>query len=135
VDGLKGLPEAIESVFPHTQAQLCLAPMVRHSLSYVSHRDRKQVATDMKDIYQAATLSEAQHQLAKSESVWAAQYPLIVKSWRVNWARITPMFGYPVSKRRSSLQVAISGIEKYQQEVDNADTRLGVSDESVRDTV
>ena len=51
VDGLKGFPEAIESVFPHTQVQLCLAPMVRHSLSYVSHRDRKQVATDMKNIY------------------------------------------------------------------------------------
>jgi putative transposase len=101
VDGLEGFPEAIESVFPNTQVQLCLVHMVRHSLSYVSHRDRKQVATDMKNIYQAATLEEAEHQFALFESVWAAQYPLIVKSWRVNWARITPMFGYPAEVRRA----------------------------------
>jgi putative transposase len=92
VDGLKGFPEAIESVFPNTQVQLCLVHMVRHSLSYVSHRDRKQIATDMKNIYQAATLEEAEHQLAQFESAWAGQYPLVVKSWRMNWGRITPMF-------------------------------------------
>src|SRR5215208_2830620 len=71
VDGLKGVPEAIEAVFPHTQVQLCMVHMVRHSLSYVSHKDRKQVATDMKNIYQAATLEEAEHQLAQFDSVWA----------------------------------------------------------------
>ena len=101
VDGLKGFPEAIESVFPNTQVQLCLMHMVRHSLSYVSHRDRKQVATDMKNIYQAATLEEAEHQLGLFEGAWAAQYPLIVKSWRVNWARIVPMFSYPAEVRRA----------------------------------
>jgi putative transposase len=101
VDGLKGFPEAIESVFPNTQVQLCLVHMVRHSLSYVSHRDRKQVATDMKSIYQAATLEEAEHQLAHLESAWGGQYPLIVKSWRGNWGRITPMFGYPAEVRRA----------------------------------
>src|SRR5215208_7259029 len=63
VDGLKGFPEAIESVYPHTQVQMCIVHIVRHSLSYVSHRDRKQVATDLKAIYQAATLSEAEHHL------------------------------------------------------------------------
>ena len=67
VDGLKGFPEAIESVYPQTQVQLCIVHMVRHSLSYVSHRDRKQVATDLKAIYQAATLSEAEHQLSEFE--------------------------------------------------------------------
>src|SRR5215211_7109204 len=101
VDGLKGFPDAIEAVFPQTQVQLCLVDMVRHSLSYVSSRDRKQVATDLKEIYQAATLEEAERQLAKFDSVWAVQYPLIVKSWRVNWGRITPMFGYPAEVRRA----------------------------------
>src|SRR5215211_575810 len=101
VDGLKGFPEAIEAVFPQTQVRLCLVHMVRHSLSYVASRDRKQVATDMKEIYQAATLEEAERQLAKFDSVWAVQYPLIVKSWRVNWGRITPMFGYPAEVRRA----------------------------------
>jgi transposase-like protein len=55
-DGLKGFPEAIEAIFPQTQVQLCMVHMVRHALSYVSHRDRKAVATDLKMIYQAATL-------------------------------------------------------------------------------
>src|SRR5918998_4249282 len=63
VDGLKGFPEAIEAVFPQTQVQLCLVHLVRHSLFYVSHRDRKDVATDLKLIYQASTLEEANNQL------------------------------------------------------------------------
>jgi putative transposase len=59
VDGLKGFPEAIEAVFPQTQVQLCMAHLVRHSLSYVSHKDRKAVANDLKGIYQAPTVGEA----------------------------------------------------------------------------
>lgn len=101
VDGLKGFPEAIESVYPQTQVQLCIVHMVRHSLSYVSHRDRKQVATDLKAIYQAATLSEAEHQLNEFEQTWGRTYPVIVKSWRTNWSRIVPMFGYPGEIRRA----------------------------------
>src|SRR5215216_7504157 len=77
VDGLKGFPEEIEAVFPQTQVQLCLVHMVRHSLSYVSHRDRKEVATDLKAIYQAATLAEAERQLTQFEEAWAGSYPVI----------------------------------------------------------
>jgi putative transposase len=101
VDGLKGFPEAIEAVFAQTQVQLCIVHMVRHSLSYVSHRDRKQVATDLKSIYQAATLEEAERQLEEFARVWSAQYPLIVRSWRGNWARVTPMFSFPPEVRRA----------------------------------
>ena len=101
VDGLKGFPEAIEAVYPQTQVQLCMVHMVRHSLSYVSHKDRKQVATDLKAIYQAATLEEAERQLAQFEETWAASYPVIARSWRQNWARVVPMFGYPSEIRRA----------------------------------
>jgi putative transposase len=101
VDGLKGFPEAIEAVFPQTQVQLCMVHLVRHSLSYVSHRDRKQVAEDLKGIYQAATLEEAEHQLNEFEQKWAATYPVIARSWRANWARVVPMFGYPGEIRRA----------------------------------
>src|SRR6185503_15894351 len=101
VDGLKGFPEAIEAIFPNTQVQLCLVHMMRHSLSYVSHRDRKAVATDLKAIYQAMTLSEAEHRLDEFEQTWASVYPVIAKSWRVNWSRIVPMFGYPGEIRRA----------------------------------
>ncbi|MDQ3802860.1 MAG: IS256 family transposase, partial [Acidobacteriota bacterium] len=75
VDGLKGFPEAIEAVFPQAQVQLCMVHLVRHSLSYVSHKDRKQVANDLKAVYQAATLEEGERQLAEFEETWAASYP------------------------------------------------------------
>jgi putative transposase len=100
VDGLKGFPEAIEAIFPKTQVQLCMVHMVRHALSYVSHRDRKAVATDLKMIYQAATLAEAEGQLAQFEETWAGSYPVIARSWRQNWGRIVPMFGYPSEIKR-----------------------------------
>ena len=100
VDGLKGFPEAIEAIFPNTQVQLCMVHLVRHSLSYVSHRDRKEVATDLKAIYQAATLTEAEHQLDQFEERWAETYPVISKSWRGSWSRVVPMFGYPGEIRR-----------------------------------
>ncbi len=101
VDGLKGFPEAIESVYPQTQVQLCMVHMVRHSLSYVSHKDGKEVALDLKAIYQAATLAEGEQQLGESEQKWGKSYPVIVRSWRSNWARIVPMFGYPSEIRRA----------------------------------
>jgi putative transposase len=100
VDGLRGFPEAIEAIFPNTQVQLCMVHLVRHSLSYVSHRDRKAVATDLKAIYQAATLTEAEQQLNQFEETWAESYPVIAKSWRANWSRVVPMFGYPSEIRR-----------------------------------
>jgi putative transposase len=75
--------------------------MVRHSLSYVSHKDRKQVATDLKAVYQAATLAEAEHQLTQFEEAWGASYPVIARSWRSNWSRVVPMFGYPSEIRRA----------------------------------
>ncbi len=101
VDGLKGFPEAIEAVFPQTQVQLCLVHLVRHSLSYVSHKDRKAVADGLKEVYQAATVEEAERQLTRFEEAWAASYPVIARSWRQNWSRVIPMFSYPAEIRRA----------------------------------
>jgi putative transposase len=101
VDGLKGFPEAIEAVFPQTQVQVCLVHMVRHSLSYVSHKNRKPVADDLKAIYQAATVEEAERQLKEFEETWDSSYPVISRSWRQNWSRVVPMFSYPPEIRRA----------------------------------
>ena len=101
VDGLKGFPEAIEAVFPQTQVQLCLVHLVRYSLAFVSFKDRKEVATDLKTIYQAATEKEAEARLEEFAAQWDVQYPLIAKSWRNNWAHLVPMFGYPDEIRRA----------------------------------
>ena len=101
VDGLKGFSEAIESVFPNTIVQLCIVHQIRHSLSYVGQRDRKQVAGELKPIYTAATAEEAAFQLEMFAEKWDAKYPVIAKSWRVNWQKIEPMFQFPAEIRRA----------------------------------
>jgi len=101
VDGLKGFPEAIEAVFPKTQVQLCIVHMVRHSLNYVSWKQRKEVAEDLKAIYQAPTLELAETNLNAFAAKWDATHPTIAKSWRNNWERITPLFSYPPDIRKA----------------------------------
>lgn len=100
VDGLKGLPEAIEAVFPHAEVQLCIVHMVRNSLKFVSYKDRKKIASDLKTVYRAATLEQAEEALAEFERTWDGRYPLIGKSWRSNWPRIIPFFAYPEEIRK-----------------------------------
>ena len=100
VDGLKGFPEAIEAVFPKTAVQLCIVHMVRYSLNYVSWKLRKDVATDLRAIYTAATSDEAERQLDAFDAKWGEAYPSIIQSWRRNWARIIPFFDYPPEIRK-----------------------------------
>jgi len=100
VDGLKGFPEAIETVYPQTAVQLCIVHLVRNSLNYVSWKMRKQVAADLKRIYQSATVAEAEQQLAEFEAQWNGDYPSIAPIWRRNWSRVIPFFDYPPEIRR-----------------------------------
>ena len=101
VDGLKGFPEAIETIFPETQVQLCIVHMVRHSLNYVSWKRRKEVAADLKTIYSASTIEEAEFHLEQFETKWNSRHAAIEKSWRRNWERITPLFSYPPDIRKA----------------------------------
>lgn len=101
VDGLKGFPEAIESVFPRTIVQICIVHQIRNSLNFTSYKDRKQIAADLKPIYAAATTQEALFQLEIFAEKWHQKYPLISKSWRANWSRIEPMFEFPAEIRRA----------------------------------
>src|SRR5215210_647851 len=100
VDGLKGFPEAIETVFPKAQVQLCIVHLVRHSLNYVGWKQRKEVAADLQSIYRATTREEAQLKLDEFAEKWDAQFPTISRSWQANWERITPFFAYPADIRR-----------------------------------
>jgi putative transposase len=100
VDGLKGFPEAIESVFPRTEVQLCIVHLVRHSLNYVGWKQRKEVARDLKTIYTAATDIEAEQRLAEFSLKWDAKFPMISKSWRNNWTRVIPFFAHPPEIRK-----------------------------------
>jgi len=100
VDGLKGFPEAIETVFPEAQVQLCLVHQVRGSLNYVSWKQRKAVAADLKPIYRAATVADAELRLDEFAAKWDAQYPTISQMWRRNWEHLTPFFAYPADIRK-----------------------------------
>jgi putative transposase len=101
VDGLKGFPEAMEAVFPATQVQLCLVHMVRHSLRYVGWKERKVVAADLKAIYRAATVAEAEQALAEFEQKWDRKYPSIGKSWRTHWPELITFMKYPAEIRKA----------------------------------
>lgn len=100
IDGLKGFPQAIETVFPETRVQLCIVHMVRASLHYVNWKERKCVATDLKAIYRAATEGQARQELDDFVARWAGKYQAIGKLWRENWDRVTPFFDFPVEVRR-----------------------------------
>jgi len=100
VDGLTGFPQAIESVFPRTQVQLCVVHMVRGSLRYVSWKERRVVAKDLRAIYQAPTLEAAEQALEAFEERWDERFPMISRKWRTNWTNLTPFFDYPPELRR-----------------------------------
>jgi len=100
VDGLKGFPEALESVYPRTEVQLCIVHMVRNSLRFVSYKHRKQLAAALKEIYRASTVEQAEDALLELEKDWDERYPMVSKSWRTNWSRITPFFAYPPEIRK-----------------------------------
>lgn len=100
VDGLTGFPEAIQSVYPQTQVQLCVVHMVRNALNYVAYKDRKAVAADLKRIYRAATLSEAERALAELAERWDGKYPSISLMWRRHWEHLITIFDYPEEIRR-----------------------------------
>jgi putative transposase len=100
VDGLKGFPEAIEAIYPHTEVQLCIVHLVRASLNYVPWKHRKLVAADLRRIYRAATAEEAQQNLEEVTRKWSA-YPSVSQVWQRNWDRITPFFHYPAEIRKA----------------------------------
>jgi putative transposase len=100
VDGLKGFPQAIGSVFPQAQVQLCIVHLVRASLNYVNWKERKLVAADLKAIYRAVTEQQAEQELKEVTAKWGHKYPGIGKLWKDSWENITPLFQFPAEVRR-----------------------------------
>lgn len=101
VDGLKGFPDAINTVYPDTRIQLCIVHMVRNSLKFVPWKDYKAITVDLKNIYQSATEDEALQTLDQFAQRWDDKYPQISKSWRAHWNNINTLFGYPEDIRRA----------------------------------
>ena len=101
VDGLKGFPDAINTVYPETQVQLCIVHMVRNSLKFVPWKDYKAVTGDLKRIYQSITEEEALMALSQFEQRWDCKYPNISRSWRNHWQNVSTLFHYPEDIRKA----------------------------------
>lgn len=101
VDGLKGFPDAINTVYPDTQIQLCIVHMVRNSLKFVPWKDYKAITADLKRIYQSITEDEALMALDQFEQRWDGKYPNISRSWRNNWQNVSTLFNYPEDIRKA----------------------------------
>jgi len=100
VDGLKGFPEAIETVFPNSQVQLCVVHLIRNSLKYVNRKEWKAVVADLKAVYSAPTADAAQNELRQFGERWDAKYPPIRMMWERNWDRVIPFLAFPPTVRR-----------------------------------
>jgi transposase-like protein len=101
IDGLSGFAEAIHAAYPETKVQLCIVHLVRAALRYVSTQDSKAVIVDLKRIYQAATILEAEQALDSFAQAWDGKYPTIAKAWRAKWPDIITLFDYPAAIRKA----------------------------------
>ncbi len=101
IDGLSGFAEAVHAAYPETSVQLCIVHLVRAALRYVSHEDSKAVVADLKKIYQAATVVEAEDALDDFAQAWDAKYPTIAKQWRAKWTDIITLFDFPYPIRKA----------------------------------
>lgn len=100
VDGLTGLPEAIEAVFPETWVQTCIVHQIRASLRYVNYQDQRKVAAALRPVYRAANADAALTELEAFEAEWGDRYPMIGQGWRARWQHITPFLSLPEDLRR-----------------------------------
>jgi transposase-like protein len=101
VDGLTGFADAIRTAYPQTKVQLCIVHLVRAALKYVTDKDSKPVAADLKKIYQSATVLEAEQELEKFAEAWGEKYPTIVKQWRLKWNDMITLFDFPPPIRKA----------------------------------
>jgi len=100
VDGLKGFPEAIETTFPKTLIQLCIVHQIRNSLRFLSYKHRKEFMSDLKEVYRASTVENAEVALDHLEEKWGARHPAAVMSWRANWTNLSTFFQFPPEIRK-----------------------------------
>lgn len=135
IDGLKGFPEAINTIYPDTNIQLCIVHMVRNNLKYVSWKDYKTVTADLKKIYQSATEDAALQALDEFGEKWDDQYPQISKSWLANWANLNTFFSYPLDIRKAIYTT--NAIESLNSVIRHATKKRKIfpSDDSVKKVV
>ena len=100
IDNLKGFAEAISTVFVDTEVQSCIVHQIRNSLKYVASKDQKVFMADLKPVYQAVNIAEAQEKLERLSEKWNKKYPVVIESWERNWEKLTTYFKYPAAIRK-----------------------------------
>lgn len=100
IDNLTGFCQAIESIFPKTEVQLCVVHQIRNSLRYIISDDQKSFLKDLKRVYKASNKESATYQLEELDKKWGKKYPIVLRSWRTNWDRLSAYFKYPEPIRR-----------------------------------
>lgn len=134
-DNLTGMSEAISAVYPQTEHQLCIVHQIRNSLSYVSYKDRKELAADLKLVYSSITEDEALTAISDFDRKWGKQYPHIAKSWQNNWQNLIIFLQYPEVIRRIIYTTnAIEGLNSQLRKVTN-NKRVFPNDDSVFKTL
>lgn len=100
VDGLKGFPEAINTVFPRAEIQLCIVHQIRNSIKFVASKNQKEFMADLKTVYQSDTKDLAEYNLLQLDEKWGSKYPMVIKSWQQNWDNLSTYFKYSAEVRR-----------------------------------
>ncbi len=115
IDNLKGFAEAIATVFVQTEVQSCVVHQIRNSLRYVTSKDQKVFMADLKPVYQATNIAEAEDRLEALSEKWNKKYPVVIESWKRNWERLTTYFKYPAAIRK--LVYTTNTIEGYHRQI------------------
>ena len=124
VDGLSGFPDAINSVFPNTNVQLCIVHQIRNSVKYVGSKNQKEFLKDLKLVYAADTKEKAEVALDKLEEKWGELYPIVIKSWRDKWELLSSYFQYTALIRR--MIYTTNTVEGYHRQVRKITKTKGV---------
>jgi putative transposase len=115
IDNLRGFAEAIASIFPKTEVQTCVVHQIRNSLKYVASKDQKPFMADLKPVYQAVDLGEAEQRLMELETKWGKKYPVVIESWHRNWSKLTTYFKYSPAIRK--LIYTTNAIEGFHRQI------------------
>lgn len=114
-DNLTGFPEAIQSIFPKAEVQLCIVHQIRNSLKYVASKEQKEFAGDLKRIYGADTKDQAESELLELEDKWGKKYPVVIRSWNNNWERLSTFFAYTKPIRK--MIYTTNAVEGYHRQI------------------
>jgi len=124
IDGLKGFPEAIQTIYPHTEIQSCVVHQIRNSLKYVASKDQKAFMSELKPVYRADNEQQALDELAALKEKWDKKYPMVISSWENNWPNLSTYFKYPAAIRK--LIYTTNTIEGYHRQIRKVTKGKGV---------